>query len=268
VSWQERIPEATIRSFRRQFGYICTMLPRMGGSVFSDAFEPYLIMPLTKGLRFPLSPAAKRRVTRARKSLEGKRERFDPLLLLFERWAAAEQEPNESVIIEDEIIALPAKGEKARLEIELQRSIKNITSLLVYKLTVGELVTLTCLGDDESLFRLVELDKVFLTAEFTRERILRAQWGEERQFFRSLSISVAVDSYRQNLYYRRNLHGVRVGIACYLLWFLGFRDLPRDELLDFLETHKLAKYEDPYSFYHMLNRIGLRKYRKVGSRKR
>ena len=68
--------------------------------------------------------------------------------------------------------------------------------------------------------------------------------------------------------YRRNVLQVRVGIACYLLWFLGFRDLRRDELLNFLEFEGLARYEDPYSFYHMLNRIGLRKYSKVAYRNR
>jgi hypothetical protein len=185
-----------------------------------------------------------------------RRERFDPLLGLLKRWAASELEPNEQVVIEDWIFTLPAKGEKARLEIELQRSIKNITSLLAFKHTIHELVTLACLGDDESLFRLVELDKVFLTAEFARQRIWDAQAREDWHFFKSLSRSVAVDAYR------RNVRQVRVGIACYLLWFLGFRDLPRDELLDFLESAGLVKYRDPISFYHMLNRIGLRKYSK------
>jgi len=54
-------------------------------------------------------------------------------------------------------------------------------------------------------------------------------------------------------------------LACYLLWFLGFRHLNRDELLKFLVSYGIAKgkYSDSQSFYHMLNRIGLRKYRKV-----
>jgi hypothetical protein len=251
-----------MQSFRRQFQYIYNVLPRMGGSLFSRGFDQYMKSRLAQGLRFPLEPAAKRRITRARNELLRRRERFDPLMGQLEQWGAAQREPWEELVIDDQVEARWPSREAARTENELRYSIKGMTSLLANRYTVDELVTLSCRGDDESLFRLIELDKVFLTAAFARERILRAQWGEDWQFFRSLSRSVAIDSYR------RNLRAVRVGIACYLLWFLGFRNLPRDQLLDFLETHKLVKYEDPYSFYHMLNRIGLRKYRKVAQRKR
>ena len=108
---------------------------------------------------------------------------------------------------------------------ELFRSVKEIVTLISYKHTAAELVTLATLGDDTSLMRLIELDKTFLTAQFAQKRIYQAQGMEDRQFFQRLSEAVRVDAYRAHH------KEAWLGLACYLLWFLGLRSLAENRAL-------------------------------------
>ncbi len=146
--WQETIPEGTLRSFRRQYKYILTVLPRMGGWMFSAPFKSHCETELATDVRFPLSPGKKHRIASKRRELVRRRDRFDPLLILFQEWGDAERTPDEVVIIEDNlmdkagklriqknILHMPPEGEKARLQAQLKRSIKNITSLLPIRFT-------------------------------------------------------------------------------------------------------------------------------------
>lgn len=112
-----------------------------------------------------------------------------------------------------------------------------------------------------SLMRLIELDKTFLTAQFAQKRIHQAQGMEDREFFQRLSDAVRVDAYREHQ------REAWLGIACYLLWHLGFERLPKIELYRFLKAKRAMPYDDPESFKRMLTRIGLRRYRKVGRRR-
>jgi hypothetical protein len=122
---------------------------------------------------------------------------------------------------------------------------------------MSELVELARAGDDRSLFTLVSLDRTFLTSRFLQKRIFQAQGMEDTRFFAHLAKSLKTDLYRE-----RQIE-VKVGIACYLLWFLGYNRLPRTELFQLLKSQRLISYEDPQSFYRMLNRIGLKKYRRT-----
>ena len=143
--WRDSIPAAAIESFRRQFKYIYNVLPRMGGSLFSKGFDQHMTRPLPRGLRFPLRPAARRRITRTRSEMLNKRERFDPLLSLLKRWGATQREPWEELVIEGQVEARWPKREAGRVGVELRYSIKNMTSLLANRHTVDELVVLDSL---------------------------------------------------------------------------------------------------------------------------
>lgn len=217
---------------------------------------------MSSRVRYPVSPKLRREISKARKELLANRERLDPLFKLFRDWARAEHAPLEQWVLEGDVLwQMPVRDRPVQRQ-KLFRSVKEIVAVLIYKHTVGELVTLAALGDDMSLIRLVELDKTFLTAQFAQKRIRQAQGMEDRDFFKVLSGALLVDAYRENQ------DEVWLGVACYLLWFLGFERLPKIELYTFLKSGKAMPYRDPESFKRWLTRIGLRRYRKAGPRKR
>lgn len=217
---------------------------------------PYLEYRINEDAKHNLLSGEKMQFGGTREKLKKIRDRFDPLLKLFNSWGKAELKPIKIIHFEyeGEVLYKERTTEIPKYRSELAGAIKNITSLIENDHTVFELVFLATEGDEASLIKLIELDKIFLTAKFTQDWIWISQNKEDERFFKRLSNALLHDTFRERL------NDVKLGIACYLLWFLGFKDLPRHQLLDFIEKEDIAGYPDPNSFYRRLNRIGLRKY--------
>ncbi len=232
----------------------------MRGLFLSKGLEKYLSQPMRADVRFPLTDRAQQRITRTRQALLRRRDRFDPLFTLLREWANSERTPvaHERWEYEGELLFEQLVTQRPKWRRALFASIKELSAIIVYKQTVNELVTLATLGDDESLMKLIELDKMFLTAAFAQKRIRQAQAMEDKRFFQHLSKTLHLDTFRDHQ------DEVVLGVACYLLWFLGFQNLPKQRLFEFLSAEGLVPYSDPQSFNRKLSRIGLRRYRKLG----
>jgi len=122
---------------------------------------------------------------------------------------------------------------------------------------MSELVELACLGDDQSIFRLVETSKRFLTAKWMKDRIIQAERFHDRKFFDKHADAASKES---PIDYREQ---AEIGFAVLFLWHLGFKDLPHRELLDYLHEKFRYSNQNLESFRVLVNRLGLRKSRKT-----
>ena len=168
---------------------------------------------------------------------------MDPLIERFRAWAVDElsTHPNS-------LVAAPWKVRRFLLA----ASLKEIASLVAHNLTPSECVALAARGDEQSLMHLVELDKLFLSARFCKEWFSSAQSRRDTRFFKRLAKSVERDTLSEVM------PAATLGIASYLLWFLGFEELGKRRLLDFVEDEDLANYPDPKSFDRFLSCIGIK----------
>lgn len=256
AKWQESIPPKAIKAFRNNFILLTEILPEMEGTLYlSASLVPYLEHSLDEDVKSQLFSESIIDVGDIKEKLHRKRTRFDPLLKLFKNWAKAELKPIKIIHLEYEgkVLYKKRETERPKYRLELANAIKDITSLIENDFTVFELVSLATKGDLNSLLKLIKLDKIFLTANFTQDWIWIAQGIEDKRFFENLSKALLHDTFRDRLM------EVKFGIACYLLWFLGFNKLPKHQLLDFIEGEKIAGYPDPNSFNRRLSRIGLKR---------
>lgn len=108
------------------------------------------------------------------------------------------------------------------------------------------------------LFDLVEIDNTFITANWVKTIICKAEFTSDKLFFRKLARALQKPGFRQDL------ERARFGLATILLWYLGGRRLKH---FDFLRELKNLGYKDKWNsvtaFPKFLNRLGLRKYTKV-----
>jgi hypothetical protein len=195
-----------------------------------------------------------------RKKLARQWYRFDPLMQLFRDWAATELGP------ERKRRARPGRRSpyvpRTHRRNLVAASVKEIVHLVVHGHTPRESVELATRYADELNFRrLVELDKVFLTARFAREWFLSAQARGDASFFRRLGAAVQRDTLSDKGSY------ARLGVACYLLWFLGFKDLGKRKLFRFLRSEDFVDAADLKTLDRRMSRIGIRSRVRKGDKK-
>jgi hypothetical protein len=249
-SWPSSIPTEALRVYRQTLDLLTAEFA--DSSVFSEPFLNLLDTPLeVEPLR-----ASPHKIAAREKQLLEERGLKDPLFRSFREWAAAELAPRKRpalTLTRRRRLRVMSKWEHRRYLLAV--SLKEIASLVAYRWTPRELVVLATQGDRKSFFRLVELDKVFLTARFSKGWIVSAQsWQKEKKktFFKRLLGSMCRDTLTEVM------PSAKLGIACYLLWFLGFEQEGKKRLLDFLESEGLAWYPDPNSFYKHLSRLGIK----------
>lgn len=247
-AWPSSIPAEGLRVYRQTLRLLTAEFA--DPSVFS---EPFLDL-LDRRLAVEPSRPAPHEIANTKRQLLSERGGMDPLIQFFREWATAELAPRKRPPL------LTPTGRK-RLRVEglwshrrylLAVSLKEIANLVAHGWTPRESVVLATRGDEKSLLFLVELDKVFLTARFSREWFASAQSRRDTQFFARLARSVERDTLTEEM------PSARLGIASYLLWFLGFEHLGKKRLLDFIESEGLAGYPDPHTFYKFLSRIGIK----------
>jgi len=109
----------------------------------------------------------------------------------------------------------------------------------------------------KSFFKLVEIDKSFVAANWAQDIIKYAEYWSDSRFFHKLSLALQKPGFREN-------HDVaEYGLAVILLWYLGGRRLKHAEFRDELARLGFDRYEfETGTFKSFLNRLGLIKYPK------
>ena len=245
-----------LQAFRSMYEILTDIFTRMKGTYhLSSGLEKYLTWEMNDDAKDKYFRGERIDTTPLRKELRAQRQRYDPLHELFIEWARAEKSPvkTEEYKYQGKVVFTQLIKIAPKYRDRLSKSIKDIIALVAHNMTVYEMTTLACNGDRDSMLDLIKLDKVFLASEIFRDFVWIAQGKEDQSFFEALSKAVTHDTFR------KHIDSAKMSIACYLLWYLGYRERTYKELLEFIETEEIAEYDDVDSFRRALNRIGLTK---------
>lgn len=121
-------------------------------------------------------------------------------------------------------------------------------SLLVHKKSLCDLYGQAKAGSDESLFKLLQIDKTIFDHGWVRTRIRKAAYTGEWEFFHSLSESVKRDPLAN-----RRIHG-DVLMVLLTLWKVGLYRLTVPQLMELLKDSGLRLKYDEVNFRRFVNR--------------
>jgi hypothetical protein len=229
-------------------------------------YKSYLSMPLSQTAKRNLNKPSnilKALISKKEKDLNRKREKIDTLFKLLQEWVNEEfHMASGSIFSGKGILGHLARSRFVKLDkpkrLALTMSFQNILCLVTWEHTISELVELACYGSDKSTFRLIQLNKRFLDAKWIQDRVALAQRYNDKAFFNKLGNCIKKDTPDKT--YAK----AEIGFKILLLWFLGFKDLTNPEFLSYLQEEKIVSstLSQP-SFNVLVNRLGLRKYRKT-----
>ena len=201
-----QVPEQALKSFKAIYGYFTETLPGFRGTILSETImNNYLNRDLTKEADNFIwhERNIRRRVSQIKRRMKKNPFSKDILFFQLKEWAEAELSLPE---FEEETFEgrVLFRVDKRRQKVQKYRSLmkkvyKDVICLVAFKHTLEELVTLASEGDDDSLVKLVYLDKLFLKAKFFQQRIHLAQSQEDYNFFRKLANRIVKDGFRENL---------------------------------------------------------------------
>ncbi len=140
----------------------------------------------------------------------------------------------------------------------------NVICLFHYGVSITKLLPKARAGNDQALFTVLKVDKAVLSAEWALKRIREAQFRKDAIFLknlgRAISMSPGVGRFRH----------LKALSLLMVLWPFGLKEKTSGEILDFLEEMGVygSKHGtfDPLSLSRLMNRIGLRKLRKLASK--
>lgn len=110
-------------------------------------------------------------------------------------------------------------------------------SLLVNGTSLKELFKKAKEGDDESLFKIVKIDKTFFDHKWVRKRINKAAYSGDWNFFESLGKAIKTDPLKHD---RRNDKLDKLFIVLKFFWNIGLYRLSEYELHDLLISEEIA----------------------------
>lgn len=200
----------------------------------------------------------KAKIEKERKRLRKRRSKSDYLFTLIPKWA--HEELNRTVLkLSSGCMFTRRKRSYFKIinpkRVQLTISFQNILCLVTWKYTIAELVKLALLGDNGSTFKLVQLNKIFATSKWVRDRIGFAQTYNDRKFLISLGNAIKREAPAIQF------QNAKIGTAALLLWFSGFQDLPKRELYDYLSKKGIVPNSMTQNYFNLhLFRIGIKRY--------
>ncbi len=122
-------------------------------------------------------------------------------------------------------------------------------SLIANKKSIRELYREAKNGDDESLFKLIKVDKTLFDHEWLRVRIRKAMYSGEGKFFRDLAKAIKADPLDTR---HSNLEA---SVVLLYFWNAGLYRLTVPELMDLLKSSGIHIEQDEVSFRKVKDRI-------------
>lgn len=121
-------------------------------------------------------------------------------------------------------------------------------SLLVNKESLKELDKKAKEGDDESLFKLVKVDKTFFDHKWFRTRINKAAYSGDWNFFESLGVAIKADP----LEHKRNI--AELFLVLRFFWNFGLYRLSDADIHELMIDSGLNVHDNVESFSKYLRR--------------
>lgn len=146
----------------------------------------------------------------------------------------------------------PDKPTKINRKNVLKTSLTTIydtISQLTHKRSLKELIEEAMRGNDNSLFKAIQINKTLFDLDWVRKRLRRAQLSGDTEFFGKLGKAIIKAPLEHDIE-----HGELVLILT-SFWKLGLCRLDNKELVDLLETSGVRVHEDLESFRTFVNRL-------------
>lgn len=134
------------------------------------------------------------------------------------------------------------------IKISLSR-VFNTVSSITHKKSLYELLAEAEKGNDESLFKAIQIDKTLFDLDWLRKRIRKAFYAGDSSFFKKLGMAIEKTPLENDIEYTK-LNSVLISF-----WGLGLCKLNNQELWELLKSCGIIVQDDPESFRKHVNRL-------------
>jgi hypothetical protein len=125
----------------------------------------------------------------------------------------------------------------------------NTISSITHKKSLDELLEEAEKGNDESLFKAIQIDKTLFDLDWLRKRIRKAFYVGDSSFFKKLGAAIEKTPLENDIEYTK-LNSVLIS-----LWGLGLCKLNNQELWELLKSCGVIVQDDPESFRKHVKRL-------------
>lgn len=143
---------------------------------------------------------------------------------------------------------LQKKFEKAFMFMSLWTIFTDAISLLVFKKSIYALIKEASNGDEESFFKLLQIDRTVIEFDWAKKMIRKAQLTGDKGFFDKMAKAISTAPLENTRIYGQAL------IVLLIFWRLGMYRLENNELIELLEDAGIKVQEDPETFRKFVNR--------------
>ena len=137
-------------------------------------------------------------------------------------------------------------------------SLIDLTCLLTFGESMRDLILKARKKDETALFKVIQIDKGLLGAEWISKQIREASLQGNQSFFKKLGRALV----KPSVIFLK--HRVKLWLFLYLFWFLGLSKLTTSEIFDLIEKYGIYGTKDEESdvetLRKYLNKLGLKKY--------
>jgi hypothetical protein len=144
------------------------------------------------------------------------------------------------------------QAQVGRLRIEIKAALDQMVALMTWKRSVSDLLTAAEAGNDQALFRVLQLNASLSGRPAILARIQRATGMRDHRFLKKLA---TVSSRRPTLQRR-----ARVGLMLLLLWEAGLKRLSYPQIHRFLQEVGFTNLPTPHALQRYGERLGLARY--------
>ena len=106
-------------------------------------------------------------------------------------------------------------------------------------------------GDQNSILKLIQLDKSLIESDWSMKEIKKAHLSGDKEYFKKLSKAIASDSFKPK---KKNL---KLTLALIYGWELGLNNLTNEEIFDVVKELGIYGSNAPDSLNREINRLGL-----------
>ncbi len=121
---------------------------------------------------------------------------------------------------------------------------------MVFEKSLVDLIKKARIGNEESFFNLLQIDRTALECDWAHKMIRKAQLSGNEEFFKEMAKAIRTSPLKNKKY----RHG-KTTIILLVLWRLGLNRLENNELIELLEGCGIEIPDDPESFRRYINRL-------------
>jgi len=147
---------------------------------------------------------------------------------------------NETKLTDEKTIQ--KKYLRPSLIMEFLLSLYNSIALLVFNISLTELLKDAKSGNEEAFFKILQIDRTAVECEWAKRMLRKAQLTADKEFFQKVAKAMTTSPMEN-----RKIYG-QVSVVLLLFWRFGLWRLENDELIELLKDSGIRVQKDPETF--------------------